>query len=422
MRAATAPFMVASGNKAITKENAVTDLSMNLEQWLVQMQDSEDIDFLKHAVTKLVHGLMELEVSAVAGAKRYERTSERVDERNGYRGRTWDTRVGSLDLRIPKLRHQGFQPSFLEPRTRAERAIFSVVQEAYIHGVSTRKVEALVQALGIEAMDKSRVSRMCSELDELVEQWRSRRLLKACPYVMFDAKYVKVRSGGCVVSKAIVTAYAIADDGYRTILGMDVFETESLATWRSFLTSLVDRGLRGVRLAVSDDHKGLVAAIREVLTGAAWQRCMVHFMRNMLGHVQKKDRDALKTVLRSIFNQESKALARQRLRLAAEKLGDTKVARLLEEAEEDILAHMSFPAEHWRVLRSTNPLERVNKEIARRTNVVGIFPTDNSVLRLVGCVLMEQDEEWMLTKRYMTLQSLALVADRTGVELLAEVA
>ncbi len=400
----------------------MTDLSMTLEQWLVQMQDSEDMDFLKSSVTTLVHGLMELEVSAQAGAKLYERTTSRQDERNGYRTRGWDTRVGSLELRVPKLRHQGYQPSFLEPRTRAERTLFAVVQEAYIHGVSTRKVEDLVAALGIRSMDKSRVSRMCGELDELVDQWRSRKLVKACPYLMLDAKYVKVRDGGCVVSKAVVTASAVQEDGFRTILGMDVFEVESLPTWRSFLLSLVERGLHGVKLVVSDDHKGLVAAIREVLTGSAWQRCTVHFMRNMLGHVQKKDRDALKTVLRSVLNQETKEQARSRLAEAVGALGSSKVARLLEEAEEDLLAHMSFPPLHWKALRSTNPLERVNKEIARRTNVVGIFPTDKSVIRLVGCVLIEQDEEWQLGSRYMSLHSLTTVMEAAPVGLLTDAA
>lgn len=396
---------------------------MTLEDWLVQVQETDDVDFLKASVTRLVQGLMELEVSELAGARRYERTESRRDERNGYRARAWDSRVGTLQLRVPKLRHQGYQPSFLEPRTRAERALFAVVQEAYVHGVSTRKVEDLVQAMGIERMDKSRVSRMCAELDELVEQWRSRPLDKACPYLMVDAKYVKVRSGGCVVSKAVVTAFAVREDGYRTILGMDLFESESLATWRSFLTTLVERGLRGVKLVVSDDHRGLVGAVREVFTGAAWQRCSVHFMRNMLGHVQKKDRDALKTVLRSIFNQETQELARGRLRETVDKLGNAnKVARLLEDAEDDVLAYMTFPLEHWKVIRSTNPLERVNKEIARRSDVVGIFPTDRSVLRLVGAVLMEQDEEWMLARRYMSLHSLAKVMESDVVGLLPAVA
>jgi len=396
---------------------------MTLEDWLVQVQETDDVDFLKASVTRLVQGLMELEVSELAGARRYERTESRRDERNGYRARAWDSRVGTLQLRVPKLRHQGYQPSFLEPRTRAERALFAVVQEAYVHGVSTRKVEDLVQAMGIERMDKSRVSRMCAELDELVEQWRSRPLDKACPYLMVDAKYVKVRSGGCVVSKAVVTAFAVREDGYRTILGMDLFESESLATWRSFLTTLVERGLRGVKLVVSDDHRGLVGAVREVFTGAAWQRCSVHFMRNMLGHVQKKDRDALKTVLRSIFNQETQELARGRLRETVDKLGNAnKVARLLEDVEDDVLAYMTFPLEHWKVIRSTNPLERVNKEIARRSDVVGIFPTDRSVLRLVGAVLMEQDEEWMLARRYMSLHSLAKVMESDVVGLLPAVA
>jgi transposase-like protein len=287
--------------------------------------------------------------------------------------------------------------------------LFSVVQEAYVHGVSTRKVEELVQALGVSGMDKSRVSRMCAELDELVEEWRHRRLEKACPYVMLDGKSVRVREGGRVVNKAVLVAYGIQEDGYRSVLGLDVSCVESTATWRSFLRGLKERGLRGVKLVISDDHEGLKAAVAEVFTGSSWQRCVVHFMRNLEGHVAKKDRDALRAIIRSILKQESKERARERLREAAEALGRTKVAELLLEAEEDILAHMSFPASHWKQLRSTNPLERLNREIARRVRVVGIFPTDRSVLRLVGSLLMEQDEEWQLGRRYMSLESMAQV-------------
>ena len=400
----------------------MTDSRMTKDEMLVHLLESEGGDFLRSAVRHVAEAVMELQVSQLAGADRYERSEGRVDQRNGYRQRAWDTRAGTIELRVPKLRGQGYQPSFLEPRTRAERALFAVVQEAYVKGVSTRKVEELVQAMGVASMDKSRVSRMCSELDEHVEQWRGRALLEACPYLMVDAKYVKVRSGGVVVSKALVVAFAVQADGRRTILGTDLFELESTATWRSFLRSLVDRGLHGVKLVVSDDHRGLRAAIAEVFTGAAWQRCTVHFMRNMEGHVKKSDRDAVKTVIRSVLKQETKEAARDRLRKAVEALGKSAVGPLLEAAEEDLLAHMSFPVAHWTKLRSTNPLERVNKEIARRVDVVGIFPTDGSVLRLVGTLLMDQDDEWMLARRYLSMGSLQRVLEERTTDLLEDAA
>jgi len=400
----------------------MTDSRMTKDEMLVHLLESEGGDFLRSAVRHVAEAVMELQVSQLAGADRYERSEGRVDQRNGYRQRAWDTRAGTIELRVPKLRGQGYQPSFLEPRTRAERALFAVVQEAYVKGVSTRKVEELVQAMGVASMDKSRVSRMCSELDEHVEQWRGRPLTEACPYLMVDAKYVKVRCGGVVVSKALVVAFAVQADGRRTILGTDLFELESTATWRSFLRSLVDRGLHGVKLVVSDDHRGLRAAIAEVFTGAAWQRCTVHFMRNMEGHVKKADRDAVKTVIRSVLKQETKEAARNRLRKAVQALGKSAVGPLLEAAEEDLLAHMSFPVAHWTKLRSTNPLERVNKEIARRVDVVGIFPTDNSVLRLVGTLLMDQDDEWMLARRYLSMGSLKDVLGQGTKALLDEAA
>jgi putative transposase len=400
----------------------MTSSRMTKDEMLVHLLESEGGDFLRSAVKHVAEAVMELQVSQLAGAGRYERSGERSDHRNGYRQRPWDTRAGTIELQVPKLRGQGYQPSFLEPRTRAERALFAVVQEAYVKGVSTRKVEALVQAMGVESMDKSRVSRMCSELDEHVEQWRGRPLTDACPYLMVDAKYVKVRSGGVVVSKALVVAFAVQADGRRTILGTDLFELESTATWRSFLRSLVDRGLHGVKLVISDDHRGLRTAIKEVFTGAAWQRCTVHFMRNMEGHVKKADRDAVKTVIRSVLKQETKEAARDRLRTAVQALGKSAVGPLLEAAEEDLLAHMSFPVAHWPKLRSTNPLERVNKEIARRVDVVGIFPTDGSVLRLVGTLLMDQDDEWMLARRYLTMGSLKQVLGQGTTGLLEDAA
>lgn len=390
----------------------MTDLKMTLEDWLVQFVGNPDPDFLHRCVQHLAQGLMELEVSDIAGAKRYERDSGRTDYRNGYRNRLWQTRAGDIHLKIPKLRNQGYSPSFIEPRSRVEKAMFAVIQEAYVHGVSTRKVTEIAQAMGISHVDKSKVSRICSELDELVGQWRSRDLSTiAHPYLWIDAKYLKIRQGGRVVSKAFVVAYAVREDGYRSILGCDLFACESRATWKSFLRSLKGRGLRGVELVISDCHSGLVEAIEEEFLGCSWQRCMVHFLRNMASHVAKKDRSALLTVLRSIFSQEDGASARARLASSAAALHERqpRVAELLKEAEESVLAYLSFPSAHRNQIRSTNPLERLNKEIGRRADVVGIFPTDASALRLIGAVLMEQDDEWQVSKRYMSLESMKAI-------------
>jgi transposase-like protein len=356
----------------------------------------------------LAEAFMELEVKSKTGAARYERNGDRQSYRNGYRDRVWDTRAGTVPLHIPRLRIGSYFPSLLEPRRRAERALLAVVQEAYVLGVSTRKMEALVQALGMEGISKSEVSRICGELDEEVNEWRRRPLEGEYPYLWLDATYVKVREGGTVVSQAIVIAYGVRETGEREVLGIDVGLSEDGSFWTEFLRDLVSRGLSGVRLVISDAHLGLREAITVVLSGVAWQRCRVHFMRNALARVPRTAQNEVAAVIRPIFAQPDKESARRQLGFVADQLRQKhyRVSELLEEAEDDLLAHMSFPREHWRKLHSTNPLERVNKEIKRRTNVVGIFPNRNAVIRLVGALLMEQQDEWISGRRYFSEESI----------------
>jgi putative transposase len=368
----------------------------------------EGADFLREGLKVMAEAFMELEVKEKTGAEHYARSDERCNYRNGYRKRRWDTRVGPVPLKIPRLRASSYFPSLLEPRRRVEQALLSVVQEAYVLGVSTRKVENLVQSMGLSGISRSEVSRICKDLDAEVGKWRRRPLSGKYPYLWLDATYVKVREGGAVISQAIVIAYGVRVTGEREVLGIDIGPGEDGAFWTDFLRQLVARGLSGVLLVISDAHLGLKEAIATVLGGAAWQRCRVHFMRNALSRVPRTAQSRVAAFIRTIFIQPDKESAHRQLRFIADQLrpGYERVAEMLEEAEEDLLAHMQFPSEHWRKLYSTNPLERINREIKRRTNVIGIFPNRAAVIRLVGALLMEQQDDWTAGRQYFSSESM----------------
>jgi len=377
----------------------------------------------------LAQALMETEVTALVGAERHERSEDRTAYRNGSRARTWDTRLGTIELAIPKVRPGTYFPSLLQPRRRAEQALLTVVQEAYVHGVSTRKVDDLVKALGLDGMSKSEVSRICGDLDPLVEAFRTRALAGEYPYLWLDATYHKVRIDGRVVSQATVVAIGVTFAGERQVLGVDVGSSEDRGFWTAFLRSLVKRGLAGVRLVISDAHEGLKQAIGTVLTGATWQRCRVHFMRNLLATVPHAMREPIAAIVRTIFAQPDYASALTQLHKVADGLRARlpQAAALLEDAAEDILAYKHFPEEHRQQLHSTNPLERLNKEIKRRSSVVGIFPNVRATIRLVGAVLLEQDDEWAVAeRRYFSVESMrrlcAPLAVTTDQELLMAIA
>jgi len=373
-----------------------------------------DLDFLREGVRVLAQGLMEAEVTELTGVPHGERDPERrLTHRNGYRERRWDTRVGTIDLAIPRVRDGSYFPSLLEPRRRAERALLAVVQEAYVLGVSTRRVEDLVEALGIASLSKSEVSRICAALDAEVEAFRQRSLAgERYPYCWLDATYVKVRDQGRVVSMACLVAIGVALTGERRVLGLELAASNDEGNaWAGFLRGLLERGLAGVRLVISDAHRGIVEAVHAQLLGAAWQRCRVHATRNALDLVPRGSQDMVAAAIRTIFEQPDEASAQEQLRRVADGLAHRfpQVAALLTEAEPDLLVHFTFPEAHRRQIRSTNPLERLNKEIKRRTAVVGIFPTRASVLRLVGMVLAEQDDEWQDGRRYFSPESMALI-------------
>jgi putative transposase len=369
----------------------------------------EQADFLREGVRVLAEELMEMELADHLGAERHERTSERTGYRNGYRERPWDTRVGTIELQVPRVRDGSFFPSLLEPRRRAERALVAVVQEAYIQGVSTRRVDDLVQALGMQGISKSQVSRMCAELDGEVQRFRTRKLEGPYPYVWLDGTFVKVRDNGRVVSQAIVIAIGVTASGEREVLGLDVGPSESGAFWLAFLRDLAARGLNGVKLVISDAHAGLKAAIGAVVQGASWQRCRVHFMRDALGLVPKSAQQMVAATIRTVFAQPDAAAAREQWRRVADtfRARYPRLAELLDGAEADVLAYLAFPAGHWRQIWSNNPLERLNKEVKRRTDVVGIFPNTAAVVRLVGCTLAEQHDEWQAARRYFSAGSIA---------------
>jgi transposase-like protein len=384
------------------------ELRMALTE-LLRKADAGDAEFLREGVRVLAQTLMDLEVAQHLGAERYERALTRTGQRNGYRDREWDTRVGTIDLHVPRVRDGSFFPSLLEPRKRAERALVAVVQEAYVQGVSTRRVDDLVQALGMTGISKSQVSRLCQALDAEVERFRTRRLDGPYPYVWLDATFVKVREAGRVVSMAIVVAIGVRASGEREVLGLDVGPSEDGAFWLQFLRSLVARGLGGVQLVISDAHQGLKGAIAAVLQGAGWQRCRVHFVRNALALVPKTAAQMVAATIRTVFVQPDAQAAREQWRRVADSFRSRfpRLAALLDEAEADVLAYLAFPPEHWRQIWSNNPLERLNKEIKRRTDVVGIFPNAAAVVRLVGAVLAEQHDEWQVSRRYFSAESLA---------------
>lgn len=385
----------------------MTDPTMALMAYL-RKHDLLEGDFLREAVQLLMQQLIELEASEQIGAGRYERSPDRVNHRNGYRPRQWETRVGEVPLRIPKLRQGSYFPSLLEPRKRSEKALLAVIQEAYVKGVSTRKVDDLVRALGLKGVSKSKVSRICQELDELVTAFRQRPLDGDYPYVWLDALYVKVRQRHRIVSQAVVIAIGVRRDGERAVLGFDVGPGEEEAFWKAFLRQLKERGLSGVQIVTSDAHNGLKKAVQAVFAGAAWQRCRVHFMRNLLARIPQRNKAVVAAALRTIFAQPDRLAAGQQLEGVAEALQPhwPAAAELLWQAADDVLAFMAFPEPHWRRIYSTNVLERLNKEVKRRTRVVEIFPNNAAVIRLVGALLVEADEEWQVQRRYFSQESM----------------
>ncbi len=371
-----------------------------------------DSDFLRQTLQVVLRAVMDADVSAQIGADLHEHTPDRTAYRNGYRPRRWDTRAGTIDLRIPKLREGAYLPGFLEPRRRSEQALLAVIQQAYVEGVSTRRVEDLVQALGCGGISKSQVSRICSALDEQVQAFRERPLDEGpYPYVWLDALTQRVREGGRVVNVAVVVATAVNAQGKREILGLDTGASEDGAFWLSFLRSLAARGLTGVQLVVSDAHQGLKDAIAAVFSGAAWQRCRTHFMTNLLTRVPKSAQPMVATVVRSIFEQPSGEEVWAQHTRVVEQLTPRfpDAARMLADAADEVLAFAPFPQQHWRKIRSNNPQERLNLEIRRRTDVVGIFPNRAAVVRLVGAVLAEQHDEWTVGRRYLADDSLRLI-------------
>jgi putative transposase len=393
------------------KEDTMTDPTMALMDYLRNMGVEPDEGFLQEALQRLTQTVLELEAAKQIGAGHYERTPERKTYRNGHRDRVWETRVGEIPLRIPKVRDGSYFPSLLEPRRRSEKALLAVIQQAYVEGVSTRRVDDLLQALGLTGIDKSRVSRICKELDEVVERFRSRPLEGQYPFVWLDALYLKVRDNHRIVSQALVIATGVRESGEREVLGFALGASEEEAFWLDFLRSLVRRGLNGVQLVTSDAHEGLKAALGKVLIGASWQRCRVHFMRNLLAHVSRGDKSIVAAALRTIFAQPDRQAAGVQLAEVVQAMQRRwpKAAELLAQAEDDILAYMAFPAELWTRIYSTNPLERLNKEVKRRTNVVGVFPDGGSVTRLVGAVLLETSDEWQVGRRYFSLEAMAKV-------------
>lgn len=391
----------------------MTTPDLALEQFQQLASQGADVDVLRQMMQLMAQRLMELDVQTRCGAGYDAKTPQtRLNSRNGYRSRPWDTRVGSIELQIPKLRRGSYFPEFLQPRRRAERALAAVVQQAYVQGISTRSVDDLVQALGMTGISKSEVSRLCAELDEEVHAFLSRPIEGDWPYLWIDATYVKTREAGRIVSVAVIVAVAVNTDGQRQVLGMKVGASEAEPFWSEFLRSLTRRGLRGVKLVISDSHEGIKAAVGKVFK-ASWQRCRVHFMRNALAHAGKAQRRMVSAAIATVFAQETAAAAHEQWRVVAAQLRPKfpGVGKLMDAAEDEVLTYMDFPKAHWLQIHSTNPLERLNAEIKRRTNVVGIFPNEGAITRLVGAMLNEQSDEWTLQRRYLQLEGLQALSD-----------
>jgi len=364
-----------------------------------------DTDLLREMIQYVAQRMMDMDAESLCAAAYGERSPERLNSRNGYRERLWETRAGSVDLKIPKLRKGSYFPGFLEPRRTAEKALAAVVQEAYIQGVSTRSVDELVKAMGMTGISKSQVSRLCAEIDERVNAFLERPIEGDWPYLWIDATYVKVREAGRIVSVAVIIAVAVNTDGVREVLGMAIGPSEAEPFWTSFLRSLTRRGLRGVKLVISDAHVGIKAAVAKVLK-STWQRCRVHFIRNALAYAGKGQRQMVLALINTVFAQDSQEAAITQWRAVADQLRTKfpKLADLMDGAESDVLAFMTFPKAHRVQIHSTNPLERLNAEIKRRTDVVGIFPNEAAITRLVGALLLEQNDEWQLQRRYLQLE------------------
>jgi len=388
----------------------MTDEMMALRSML---EKGADADVLREMIGFAAQRLMELEVQGLTGAGHGERSADRLVQRNGYRERDWETRAGTVELRIPKLRKGSYFPGFLEPRRMAEKALTAVIQEAYIQGISTRSVDDLVQAMGMSGISKSQVSRLCADIDDRVKAFLERPIEGDWPYLWIDATYVKVRQDKRTVSVAVTIAMGVNSDGRREVLGMDIGPSEAETFWTDFLRKLKRRGLKGVKLVISDAHEGIKAAVSKVFC-ATWQRCRVHFMRNVLAHAGRQGRRVVAAFIGTAFAQNDAASARAQWRQVADQLRPKvpKLATLLDEAEDDVLAYMTFPREHRAKIHSTNPIERLNGEIKRRTEVVGIFPNEAAIIRLVGAILLEQNDEWTVQRaRYMTLETIAPLSD-----------
>ncbi len=386
------------------------------------VEKGADSDLLRDMIEYVAQRLMELDAEGRCAAAYGERSPERANSRNGYRERLWQTRAGAVDLKIPKLRKGSYFPGFLEPRRAGEKALAAVIQEAYIQGVSTRSVDELVKAMGMSGISKSQVSRLCADIDERVNAFLNRPIEGDWPYLWIDATYMKVREAGRIVSVAVIIAVAVNTDGVREVLGMAVGPSEAEPFWTSFLRSLTRRGLRGVKLVIADSHEGLKAAAAKVLK-ATWQRCKVHFLRNALAHAGKGQRQMVLAMINTVFAQENLDAAIAQWRVVADQLRVKfpKLAAMLDKSEADVLAYMSFPKAHRTQIHSTNPLERLNAEIKRRTDVVGIFPNEAAITRLVGALLLEQSDEWSLQRRYMQLEGLQTLVDNQTARLSAVV-